>query len=169
MNKINRLLFSSMILLWILSLTGCWNYDEVEDSAIVSGIAIDKGSEGNGYLVTTEIYNFSGSGKENKIESKRIAIEGKTLPDAVKNAVKISPKKLYWGHSDIVIISQEIAKEGILPVVDALIRAFEPRIQMNILVSKEKTAKEILEDQSVTSSAAEIEKMIIADKKFLSK
>jgi spore germination protein KC len=110
------LLLTIVILLNGIFISGCWNYREVEKLAIVAGVAIDKG-ENNPYKITFEILQVSG-GKEAKTVSKIISMEGRTIFDAVRNAISLSGKKLYWSHTKIVVISKDIARNGILRVVD---------------------------------------------------
>lgn len=146
-----RKLYFLLVLLLINAtiLPGCWNYREIEQFAIVAGMAVDKGEQGN-YLLTIEIVDMHEGGREGKIQSERVETYGETLLDAIRNAIKISAKKLYWGHSEIVVLSQDVAKEGILEILDWLDRDAEPRLSMDLLVSKERTAREVLEAQSIT-------------------
>lgn len=154
-----------------IPLSGCWNYREINKLAVVSGAAIDKSSDGKQYLMTAEIIDLRGGAKETKIQSKRIEMEGKTLFDAARNIIKVSGKKLYWGHADVFVISEDVAREGILPVIDYIMRSTERRLTINILVSKEKTAKELLAQQSITTEirAFEMDEMINSEKRSLSK
>lgn len=156
-------LLFALIFMNMFFITGCWNYREIDKLAIVAGAAIDK--EDDKYLVTVEIVNLTG-GKEAKIEPKTIMGKGDTIFDAARNVIEISGKKLYWSHVKVVIVSQEIAREGIIQVIDWFNRDTETRISTNLLISKEKTAKELLEQQSVTSEVRSIEMndMLIAQK-----
>lgn len=142
----------SMVILCLLPimafLSGCWNYREIEKFAIVSGIAIDK--KEYKYLVTTETLEMKG-GKDTKISTKLLSSEGISVFDAVRNSIKLSGKKLYFSHAKVLIVSKDIAQEGLIPVIDWVNRDAEPRYTMNILVSKEKTAKEILVKQDETT------------------
>jgi spore germination protein KC len=138
-----------LILLNGIFIPGCWNYREVEKLAIIAGVAIDKG-ENNPYKITFEIIQNSG-GKDSKAVSKIITMEGRTIFDAVRNAISLSGKKLYWSHTKIVVISRDIAKNGILRVVDWYNRDSETRSDVNLLISREKTAGEILEGKGVTN------------------
>jgi spore germination protein KC len=143
-----------IIIIFLFNLTllsGCWNYREIESLAIVSGVAIDKGQKEGNYLVTFEIVSFKGGGKEAKIESEKIESEGTTIFDASRNAVRISAKRLFWSHASVAIISQDIARKSIIEIADFINRDAEPREQMNMLISKEKTAKELLQQQSMTT------------------
>jgi len=151
-----------IIVLNIFLLSGCWNYREIEDLAIVSGLAVDKGRTEGTYLVTFEIVDFRGGDKEDNIKSEKVEAEGKTIFDAVRNAIRISARRLFWSHADIAIISQDVAREGIIQLIDFINRDAEPREQMQILISKEKTAKELLEHQSLLTDiqSFELEKAI---------
>jgi len=137
--------------------TGCWNYHDIEKFSIVSGFAIDKNDEGNKYLLTIEVIDFEMSGREAKEVSKLIDSEGNTIFDAVRNIINITGKKLYWAHANVVVIGEEVAKEGISPAIDLISRDAEMREEMYIVVSKEKTAKEILSKETMTSEMRSLE------------
>lgn len=171
MKKIRAIFLILFVLGNIVPLSGCWNYREINKLSIVSGVAIDKSSDGEQYLMTAEIIDLRGGGKESKIQSKRVEMEGKTLFDAARNAIKVSSRKLYWSHAEIFIISQDVAREGILPVVDYITRGADRRLTVHILISKEKTAKELLSQQSITTDirAFEMEEMINTERRSLSK
>jgi spore germination protein KC len=148
MKKINILLIVMMIMFLVL-LSGCWDYRDVNELYVVSGIAVDKSDDGQKYLLTAEVADVKSAGKEAKIDSKLIQIEGETLFDAIRNMIMISGKKLYFSHMKIVLISQDVAREGITQITDLITRDNEPRLETNMLVSKEKTARELLEYQSI--------------------
>jgi spore germination protein KC len=156
-------LLSSLIFLNLFFISGCWNYREIDQLAIVAGAAIDK--QDDKYLVTAEIVNVTG-GKEAKVSPKVVTGIGDTIFDAIRNTIKISGKPLYWAHSEILIISEEIAREGVAEVIDLFTRDPETRMSSNLLISKEKTAKEILEQQSITTviQSSEINRMLMSQK-----
>lgn len=156
-------LLSSLGFLNLLFISGCWNYREIDQLAIVAGAAIDK--QDDKYLVSAEIVNVTG-GKEAKVSPKVVTGIGDTIFDAIRNTIKISGKQLYWAHSEILIISQDIAREGVVEVIDMFARDPETRMSSNLLISKEKTAKEILEQQSITTEiqSSQINKMLMSQK-----
>jgi spore germination protein KC len=136
------------ILLVVISLLsfsitgGCWNYREIDKMAVVAGVAIDKGLNGQ-YLITVETIQIGG-GNESEMKSQLFTINGKTIFDAVRNMISLSGKRLYWSHTKVVIVSKDVAREGILPILDWFHRDSETRADINILVSEENTAREIL-------------------------
>lgn len=128
-------------------LSGCWNYREIDKISIVGGLAIDR-SEDNKYLITVEVIDIKG-GQEAKIMPKTITMTGNTLFDAIRNTISLSGKKLYWSHTKVLILSQFITKDDMVKILDWFNRDAEARADINILVSKEKTAKEILESKAI--------------------
>lgn len=124
--------------------SGCWNYHELETYSVVTGMAIDKGQNGYQYHVAFECMKMTGGGQGAQIEPLLIGQDGNTIFEAVRSTLRESDKKLYFNHCKIIILSSEIAKDGIKSVTDWIKRDAEPRLTMNVLISKEKTAEEIL-------------------------
>lgn len=161
-----KLVKSLLSLLLILSnltlLCGCWNYQDIEKVLLVVGFAIDKNEQGDKYLITVEVVDFEMSGTQAKQTSKFVESEGKTIFDAIRNSINIIGKRLYWAHANVVIISQDLAKEGIAPLIDLIIRDTEMREEKYVLISKEKTAKEVLKQEMLLSqtSSNNIERML---------
>lgn len=133
----------------ILPLSGCWNYREANNMAIVSGVAVDK--KDDLYQVTTEIIDISGR-QEVKKGTKLVTSEGATMFDAVRKTIMTVGKKLYWSHAEILIISSDIAEEGLAPIIDWISRDAEPRLTLNFLISKEDSARVIFEAPATESS-----------------
>lgn len=164
-------LLGSLLVITVLSAfsTGCWDYREINQMSIVSGAAVDKTPDGK-YKLSIEIIDLKSGGKEAPVHSKKLECYGESLFDAIRNSIKISSQMLYWGHTEIIIISKDVAKEGILPIIDFFSRDAEPRLSIDILVSNEDTAEKILDSQSISTEIRtyEINKML-DDQKKLSK
>lgn len=144
MKMIKRFVISIIILILIIPLSSCWNYREINKLAIVSGVAIDRNQTDRMYKLTAEIVSFSLAGKGVTLNSRIIQAEGDTIFDAVRNMIKTAPKRLYWGHSQIFIVSQSLARDSVIEVIDWVSRDQETRSEAVILISKETTAGEIL-------------------------
>ncbi|MCX8131315.1 MAG: Ger(x)C family spore germination protein [Clostridia bacterium] len=144
-----KMLLLSLLLLFVSALvTGCWNYRELDQMAVVAGVAIDKGIHEK-YSITVEIVEIT-TGKESQTKSQTITIEGKTIFDAVRHSISLIGRRIYWSHAKVVIISREIAEEGVVQVLDWFNRDAETRADIHILVSKGESAKEILAAKSPT-------------------
>lgn len=135
-----------ILLLTLLCLTGCWNYYELNNLAICTGIAIDK--KDNQYEVTYLISNAKkaeSSAKEGEPGTTTYNGTGDTIQDAINDLTLKIPFEPYNGHLVVIVISEEIAKEGITQVLDLLARDTESRDFFYILLGKDAKAKEILE------------------------
>lgn len=135
----------------LMLLSGCWNYQEVENLNIVGGFAIDKGVQGHNFHLTYEVLDLSGGGGDQNtgMKGKLIESEGDTIADAVKNASRSSDKALYFSDCKFVILSKEIASAGLTPILDWLNRDPQPRFTMQMFVSQEKTAEDIFKGAGV--------------------
>ena len=134
-----------LVISLIIVCTGCFNYSELNDYAIATGMAIDKSDDG--YEVSTLISNSPKSNEKN-YTTVVYSGKGKTIYEAIKEIGLISPKELYIGHLSILIISDSVAKDGINSVLEFLLQ--EPRSKKNFYValSKGNKAKDVL---SITS------------------
>ena len=112
-----------IILLLPVLLTGCWNYSELNEIAIATGISIDW--EDDKYKLTALISNAQkteGSSKEGEAQITVFEGTGKTMTEALKNIELKLPKELYLKHISIIIIGEELAKKGVGNILDYLIR-----------------------------------------------
>ncbi len=126
-------------------LTGCGNYAELDKLAIVTGVAIDK--DGDDYEISYLVANSpkgQTSSKEGEAKTTVYSGTGETIPDAAMIIEQKSPKKIYLGHVNVVIISEEIAKDGFFKVADWLFRNPEARKQFYLLLAKDEKAKNII-------------------------
>lgn len=130
----------------ILLLTGCWNYNELNNLAICTGIAIDKNE--NNYEITFLVSNAKKnevSAKEGEAGTTTYNGTGETIKEAINDIKLKMPFKPYTGHLVVTVISENIAKEGLESILDYLARDTESRNFFYILLSKNAKAKEILE------------------------
>lgn len=126
----------------IILLTGCWNYNELNNLAICTGIAIDKNEEN--YEITFLISNEK---KNESDEAKTTSYSGigETIKEAIDDIKLKIPFRPYTGHLVVTVISEEVAKEGLENILDYLARDTESRNFFYILLSKNSKAKDILE------------------------
>ena len=142
-----------LILIMCLCLTGCWNYRELDEMAIITGVAIDK--KDDDYLISIMVANSQkpeANSKEGESLPTIYQSTGKTLALASENLFLQSPKKVYLGHITAVIISDEVAKEGLYNVLDILFRDPTSRKIFYLLISEENQAHDILEIVSALES-----------------
>lgn len=145
MRALRRIVSLVMVAALALSMSGCWDYTEPEDMLFVMGMAFDRSPSGR-LRNTIEVYSMQGESQ--KITPKYLEIEGDTFYDTTRNAVKIADEPLYWSHTQVVIVSQDIAKNEMSDLVDMLLRLPEIRDSLILLVSKQATAAEVMKTQS---------------------
>lgn len=141
MKKIKIFLF----LVAALLLTGCGNYRELNDLAITTGIAFD--IKDDQYIVSYMIANSNKAETDSKDSETKITVyegKGNTISSAYKDLNSKNPKIPYIGHLEVVIISEDLAKKGMLEALDFLMRNPESRKEFYIVLSKNVEAGTLL-------------------------
>ena len=135
-----------IFILLLFGVCGCWNYKELDDYSIITGIAIDKNEDK--YEVTVLISNASKSSGESPDSSQSQGIvysgKGNSIFKALKDISLISPKELYLDHFSILVLSEEIAKEGIYNIADFFLRYPNARKDFSVALAKDCKAKDTL-------------------------
>ncbi|MFC4075517.1 Ger(x)C family spore germination protein [Salinithrix halophila] len=143
------------IFLCICLLTGCWNRREIDELAIVLAAGIDKTEKGQ-YRFSLQFVNPSEVAGEATGRSSSVttyADNGYSLFEALRAASQISPRRLYVGSTQVLVISEEVAKEGIEEIFDLLHRDPEFQTSLKILVARGISAEDLL------STATSLEKV----------
>ena len=93
-------IFNSIVFIIIIfTLSGCFNYKEINDYAIVSGISIDENKEKsvNKYKVGIQIMNAKKDEESDRSLITFYEASGKTIYDALEKIMLDSPKEL-WSY-----------------------------------------------------------------------
>ena len=126
-------------------LTGCGGYEELNNLSIVTAVAFDKTDDE--YELSFLIANSpkaQTSAKEGEAKTTVYTGKGKTIAEASKDIEQIVPKQVYLGHINVVVISEDIAKDGFLKIADWLLRNPQTRKKFYLLQAKDEKAKNIL-------------------------
>lgn len=161
-----------IITLCIFCLTGCYNYRELNELAITSAIGINK--DGDNYELLIQIINNQKQGSDGSSSSDQpkfivYKTKGKTMQEAFRNIILESPKRLYVNHTALLIISEEVAKDGLNDVIDIFARDTEFRKQFMVVISKKDDTNDIVSilTNLETLNAKNIKDSIITDSKYL--
>ena len=142
-----------VITLFILLISsGCYNYKEINDMAIVSSIGIDKDNKNDKYIVSAQIMNSKESENSEDSQITVYTKEGDTVHEALRNITLKSPRKLYGNHLSKIVLSEEVAKEGIDNILDTFNRVTEVRNEFIITIVKEDKASDVLKVLTTTES-----------------
>lgn len=128
------------VLLILISffLVGCEDYVELNNLKVISTILVDK--EGDDYVVNLELINTSKNAKEGSyfVEGK-----GRNFEEALENVYEESAYNPYYSHLDALIVSKDLAKDGLEELYEPLLRNIEVRRDFLLFVSED--IKEISE------------------------
>lgn len=121
----------------IFLLTGCYNYREINELAIVSGVSIRKVDDE--IELTTEVINPKKEQDASSGEEPEFIIytsRAKSVQEAIRKMMKESPRKMYGAHIEILVIDEGIAREYLMDILDSFARSPEIRSEFKVLVGK---------------------------------
>ncbi|GGP14991.1 Ger(x)C family spore germination protein [Oceanobacillus neutriphilus] len=133
-------------------LSGCWSSIELRDLAIVSAYALDKNEDGT-YVGTFQLINpmnvpgalQGGQSGQKPSIATYTATGGNPLEVADRASTKVS-RDLYFAHTSLLVISEELAKEeGLSSILDAMERGLEFRTTTNIVISRDMKAGDFVQ------------------------
>ena len=161
-----------IIIILLFSLCGCYNYRELNEIAIVSAIGIDKTDDG--YKMAVQIMNTKKEGQDTNSSGSQpkfivYTAEGKTIQGILRDFVLESPRRLYATHLQLLVISEDLAKDGISDILDWFARDSESRKQFYVLVSENSQSEDILNTLTSleTLNSKKITSNIDTDTRFL--
>ncbi|MCA1029512.1 Ger(x)C family spore germination protein [Bacillus timonensis] len=161
------------VCLTIFLLTGCWDYAEIEDKAFIFGMAIDKAdsitreeakelSERDmeyfetqkgkpTYAYTAQIpiiprmqikpVGLGGSGEKDR--TWEVTIHGNSFFEVNREFNTRVDYLPFYEHLQVIIISEDVAREGIIKPLDLFLRDHEMRRRTTVFIAPGK-AKDIL-------------------------
>ena len=134
-----------IMLIPILLLTGCYDYRELSDLAIITAISIDKVDDN--LEIAIQVVNpkkEQDTTSTNEPDFVTYTSKAKTVQEALRKVVNDSPAKLYGSHMELLIISEEVAKNHLNEILDFFSRDPEPRSEINIFIAKNSNPKDEL-------------------------
>lgn len=122
------MLLLTTAVLAVIFLTGCWNLEEIENRSFVLGVGFDLAPEGQVQctvqLPRPQALNFARGQSPVSPQERFVSITatGATPWDALAQINKMTSRHLYVGHLQVIVIGEEMARQGINPVIDGLQR-----------------------------------------------
>ncbi|HHX75530.1 MAG TPA: Ger(x)C family spore germination protein [Firmicutes bacterium] len=125
-----------LIIFLLLLIPGCWDQREIEQLAIVRAIAVDylPGRKAP-YLVTMVVLRpadlaggESGGGSGGGSQPLQLfSGVGASIDLAITQTTTALSRRVYLSHAELVLVGEELARTGITPVLDFIIRYPEIR------------------------------------------
>lgn len=168
-----KIYFAVVYIITCILLVGCWDYREIEEVEIVLGLGVDshiipakevdKLSETQ-YLVTYEIVGIES--EQGQLKSRVLKDEGDTLYRAIRKIIEKNGKQVYLAHTKILIISEELAKEGITEILDYTMRDVEYRPDVHVLITDNCNAEEMFKDEATDVASMRLNDTLKNQKKI---
>ena len=138
-----------LLLIVILFITSC-NYRELNDIAVVTAISVDKDKDGYKTIVQvinpTKEQDSTSSGEPDFIT---YTSTGKTLQESFRKVMLESPRKIYGSQMQLLIIGEELARDGIGDILDFFFRDPEIRFNFNVVVEKKNSDNKAIKTLTV--------------------
>ena len=167
------LILISLLLMTLPFLTACWDRYELEERANILGIAVDIADESTEDFTIPEISHKGEFPDQENLKlykvTAQLAVPGKiklgpeggsgdgadktawvletvgyTMKDALLNLQQQLAERLYLGHLQIVVVNNEIAKDGVTEINDFLKRDYQVRRTAWMVITEGK-ASEVLQ------------------------
>lgn len=145
-----------ILIFMIFFLTSCKDYKEINDLAIITGIAIDYID--NNYILNTEVII-----NDTKSETKTYKTNGKTIEEAISKISNITNKELFKSRIKVILITENIIKNNI-NFYDYFLRDSKGKIDYKIFIIESNDIDNIFK----INNSSYIEKLLITNKDTLS-
>lgn len=116
-------------------LAGCWDRTEIERLSIVLAAGLDEDRDG-GIKMTLQVYVPKEGGAAMPEDSKKgsgggtttvFSANGKTLGEAIFELQNKMPRHIFWGQTEVYLVSKKLAQKGLLEHFDFFLRYQSPR------------------------------------------
>ena len=136
----SKLNFQNLNLLLILILPvmflffGIKKQSELHEKLMIQGIAID--FEDKNYKLTVQAYDFKNPEDKNEPRTRVIESSGISISEALENLKKITGLTPLYSQNKIIIFSEDLAKNGLIKIIDFFSRYYENRPSVKLRVAK---------------------------------
>ena len=137
MKKILIIIFS------VFFLTGCYDYNDLSDLGIITGVGID--FQNDKFLVTYEIVSTKKNGNSSEgSKTYQVSATGDTIAKAFLNAGELMDKVAYFDHVEIIVMDSNIARNYMKELGEYIVRSPKFRNEVYTAIVKNTTAKEVI-------------------------
>lgn len=141
--------FLALLLIFnMCCLSACWDSRELDELFIVEGTAIDLAENGE-YELTVQIGKTEPSSSSTKqqtgtISPLNLSAKNKSIIDAFITVNENCSKGLLFDHSQVLILGQDVAMQGIQDLMDVFIRVQEARIETPVVIIEGEKGSSVL-------------------------
>ncbi|MFB9759863.1 Ger(x)C family spore germination protein [Ectobacillus funiculus] len=129
-----------LLIVTIPLLSGCWSRQEVNDIAIVLGVALDKAKNGHIQLAlqmaVPKAASGSNEGSSSAESTTLVSAEGSTIMDAYRIIQEKLPREVFFAHGRVIVIGEELARDGVSSILDFFSRHRQAHLRNYLLFTK---------------------------------
>lgn len=148
--RIRKVLTTCIPLLVLpMLLSGCWERKELNELAFVLALGLDKAE--SGYKVSMQVVipssitsQGAGGSGAGGVPVVTYDFTVPTIYESLRKFNLVSSRSPYLGHIRVLVIGEELAREGLGETLDVLKRSREPRMDFFMLVARNTTAENVL-------------------------
>jgi len=153
-----------LILLIVIAplLTGCWSRHEVNDVAIVLGVALDKAKDRKLRLALQIAVpkasggaTVSNQGSDATKSTLIVSAEGATIMEAYRIIQEKTPREIFFAHGRVIIVGEELARDGVSSILDFFSRHRQAHLRNYLLFTKGEAIDILQADPQFESALAE--------------
>lgn len=129
-----------------LSVTGCWDHQELNEISLITGLALDKGEKSK-YTLTVESLNAVALNPKiggEQSASIVFSLQGENVVELLNQLNQGMSRNLVFSHMRTVVIGKDLAEDGLLDFFDFMERYWQIRNDFNIVVADNVPASEVL-------------------------
>lgn len=136
-----------------LLLVGCWDHIELELRNFVLGAGVDELDPD--FDIVTEIIKVKG-GQEAEITPVVLTTKGRTFFSSGRALTNPAGIRLFWAHARVFIVSEEVARQGILPAIEMILRDPDIRTSILLFVAKDCSVEDVFKSKPpITDSVSD--------------
>ena len=144
-----------ILIILLLTLSGCYDYKEINDLAIITAIGVDYKDEE--YKITLEILNDQNDKDSGKIKAYTKTESDKSLAKALEKAADLLSDQANYTHVKLLILSDTITDGKFQNIIDFFMRSTYFRENFYVISSMDTEPEKILEkntDENPVASTA---------------
>ncbi|MGO4538735.1 Ger(x)C family spore germination protein [Paenibacillus sp. 2TAB19] len=142
----------------LLLLSGCWDLRYLDTLGVVFAIGIDPDPSGKQELqLTVQVVLPQNVASESKGGGGGPSVTsftetGDTVFEAIRKMTTKTSRRLFFSHTQMLIISESMARRGVYPLVDLIERNPDIRTDMQIALARGTSARKLLQTTTQTES-----------------
>lgn len=151
----NRIIKCGVLIILIISplfISGCWNYSEINNSAIPLAVGFDY--QDNQAIFSMQVAKPTGSGSDKQTsggagssQSLVVTGMGSDIIEATRRCLLSFPRMPIWGHAGTIVIGENLAAKDIGLAIDILARNKNYRKVANLYVFSGGTVDKCMQAQ----------------------